>query len=390
MTGSLSFAERAELTPEAQAIVVLVEHSGNPITAQIIESQVIPDPGQVPIAFELPYTTEEIDPEALYTVSAAIVDGTRLWASDDGTRVITYGNPTEVDLELVLQSDLLKGQVTGEISGTDVTLAGTGFAAAVVFDETSQVAVGTTVVPAPTGVPIAFSVPFDPAEIDAAAEYVVVAAIVEGDSRWANRDGVPVITNDNPLTDVIVPVTAVTPPDESWGPFGLGALGWLIVLAIIGAIIAAVIWYWRSRQAPPPDDRAVPRPISRLQRRLPNRRPSRPPGEPPTASRVDNRLCWRFAARMEAQRFTGRIRYWNPDKASGLAVVDIPPEHVAPIGGLKQVRVHGTIGTADFTSNVMPAGGGRLALSVSKAMMTSAGVGVGDVAEFAITRVGGD
>jgi len=38
----------------------------------------------------------------------------------------------------------------------------------------------------------------------------------------------------------------------------------------------------------------------------------------------------------------------------------------------------------------MPAGGGRLALSVSKAMMTSAGVGVGDVAAFTITRVGGD
>ena len=187
MTGSLSFAERAELTPAAQAVVVLVEHSGNPITAQIIESQLITDPGQVPIAFELHYTTEEIDPEALYTVSAAIVDGTRLWASDDGTRVITYGNPTKVELELVLQSDLLKGQVTGEISGTDVTLAGTGFAAAVVFDETSQVAVGTTVVPAPTGVPIAFSVPFDPAEIDAAAEYVVVA----GDRRRRQPLGEP-------------------------------------------------------------------------------------------------------------------------------------------------------------------------------------------------------
>jgi len=91
---------------------------------------------------------------------------------------------------------------------------------------------------------------------------------------------------------------------------------------------------------------------------------------------------------VETQRFSGRIRFWNPDKASGLAVVDIPPEHVEPIGGLKQVRVHGTIGTADFTSNVMPAGGGQLALSVSKAMMQSAGVGVGDEAEFTITRVG--
>jgi hypothetical protein len=38
----------------------------------------------------------------------------------------------------------------------------------------------------------------------------------------------------------------------------------------------------------------------------------------------------------------------------------------------------------------MPAGGGRLALSVSKAMMQAAGVGVGDAVEIAITRVGKD
>ena len=38
---------------------------------------------------------------------------------------------------------------------------------------------------------------------------------------------------------------------------------------------------------------------------------------------------------METQRFSGRIRFWNPDKASGLAVVDIPPEHVEPIGGFR-------------------------------------------------------
>ena len=93
---------------------------------------------------------------------------------------------------------------------------------------------------------------------------------------------------------------------------------------------------------------------------------------------------------MERQQFSGTIRYWNPDKGSGLAVVDIPAERVRTLGGLKQQRVHGTIGTADFTSSVMPAGGGRLALSVSKAMMQSAGVAVGDTAEFAILRVGGD
>jgi Domain of unknown function (DUF1905) len=87
-------------------------------------------------------------------------------------------------------------------------------------------------------------------------------------------------------------------------------------------------------------------------------------------------------------RFTGRIRYWNPEKASGLAVVDVPAEHVEAIGGLKQQRVAGTIGAADFESSVMPAGGGRLALSVSKAMMKAARVDVGGDARFEITRVG--
>jgi uncharacterized protein DUF1905 len=94
--------------------------------------------------------------------------------------------------------------------------------------------------------------------------------------------------------------------------------------------------------------------------------------------------------RVGAIRFAGRIRHWNPEKASGLAVVDVPGEHVPAIGGLKQQRVHGRIGGVEFTSNVMPAGGGRLALSVSKAMMVAAKVAIGDDAELEITRVGRD
>jgi hypothetical protein len=93
---------------------------------------------------------------------------------------------------------------------------------------------------------------------------------------------------------------------------------------------------------------------------------------------------------VEPIRFAGEIRYWNPERASGLAVVDVPAQHVEALGGLKQQRVRGTIAAADFASSVMPAGGGRLALSVSRAMMTAAGVAVGDVAEFEITGVGRD
>ena len=93
---------------------------------------------------------------------------------------------------------------------------------------------------------------------------------------------------------------------------------------------------------------------------------------------------------MEPIRFSGRIRHWNVEKGSGLAVVDIPAEHVQALGGLRQQRVRGRIGKTDFASSVMPAGGGRLALSVSKAMMGSAGVAVGDTAELEISGVGLD
>jgi hypothetical protein len=93
---------------------------------------------------------------------------------------------------------------------------------------------------------------------------------------------------------------------------------------------------------------------------------------------------------MEPIRFAGEIRYWKPERASGLAVVDVPSEHVEALGGLKQQRVRGTIADADFASNVMPAGGGRLALSVSRAMMKAAGAAVGDVVELGITAVGRD
>ena len=93
---------------------------------------------------------------------------------------------------------------------------------------------------------------------------------------------------------------------------------------------------------------------------------------------------------MDAITFRTTIRHWNPEKASGLAVADIPAEHVATIGGLKQQRVHGSIGDASFTSNVMPAGGGRLALSISKAMMKASGAEIGDSVEVTISRVGKD
>jgi len=85
-----------------------------------------------------------------------------------------------------------------------------------------------------------------------------------------------------------------------------------------------------------------------------------------------------------SMKFHATIRYWRPESESGLAVADIPIEHIKPLGGLKQQRVEGKINGVGYQSNVMPAGSGRLALSVSKKMMAAARVEVGDDAEIEI------
>jgi len=80
------------------------------------------------------------------------------------------------------------------------------------------------------------------------------------------------------------------------------------------------------------------------------------------------------------------IRRWKPGATGGLAVADLPAEVATALGGLKQTRVRGTLSGAEFSSNVMPAGGGILCLSVSKAMMSASGVGVGDEVQIEIAR----
>lgn len=87
---------------------------------------------------------------------------------------------------------------------------------------------------------------------------------------------------------------------------------------------------------------------------------------------------------MASNRFTTEIRRWKPGATGGLAVVDLPEDVTRTLGGLKQLRVRGTINGHDFTSNTMPAGGGVLAMSVSKKIMKLAGVEVGDTVDVQV------
>ena len=88
----------------------------------------------------------------------------------------------------------------------------------------------------------------------------------------------------------------------------------------------------------------------------------------------------------ERRRFRGTVRYFRPEKAAGLAVIDIPADVAATLGGLRQMRVVGALNDTEFTSNTMPAGGGVLALSVSKKLLDAAELTVGDEATVEIER----
>jgi hypothetical protein len=75
--------------------------------------------------------------------------------------------------------------------------------------------------------------------------------------------------------------------------------------------------------------------------------------------------------------FIGRIRRWDESKPGGLAVVDIPPSLVAPLGGRHQMRLAGTLDGTAFTGSTMLVAGGGFCIGVSRAAMTAAGVAVG-------------
>jgi hypothetical protein len=89
----------------------------------------------------------------------------------------------------------------------------------------------------------------------------------------------------------------------------------------------------------------------------------------------------------DRQPFRAPVRYFRPEKASGLTVADVPPDVTASLGGLKQIRVRAIVNGKEFTSNTMPAGGGVLALSLSRQILKDCGLAVGDEAEFEIERL---
>ena len=102
VSGTVTYLQRIALPPNAVVEVKLVDVSRQDVPATVLGEQIITNPGQVPIPFEIAYDPASIDPRFTYAVQARIMaDGQLLFISDTVTPVITRGAPTS-DVEIVV------------------------------------------------------------------------------------------------------------------------------------------------------------------------------------------------------------------------------------------------------------------------------------------------
>ena len=121
VSGTVSYRERLALTPDSGVVVELRDVSYADAPSQLIASQTISNPGQVPINFRIEYNRGDIDPRNTYSVGARITwpDGRLAFINDTAYEVITRGNPSRVDMLLVMVQPPSDARWVGQEDGAD-------------------------------------------------------------------------------------------------------------------------------------------------------------------------------------------------------------------------------------------------------------------------------
>jgi putative lipoprotein len=97
ITGSATYRERVALAPAAVFEARLESVSRADAPAKVIARVRNRNPGQVPIAFTIPYDPRRIDPRGSYVVHASIYENGRIrFTSRQGSPVVTRGNGKRV------------------------------------------------------------------------------------------------------------------------------------------------------------------------------------------------------------------------------------------------------------------------------------------------------
>ncbi len=134
VTGTLTYREPHTLSGDAFAVVALVRGSARATETSIVASEIDRGITTIPVSFSLDLGGAPIDPSATYTIQASIVDGENAWVTAHGIPVLTKGNPSNVAITLSYRPDLLKGAVTGQITGVGVAPSATAYSMAVLVD----------------------------------------------------------------------------------------------------------------------------------------------------------------------------------------------------------------------------------------------------------------
>ncbi len=218
--GTLTYREPHRLSATAQAIVVLVDASAGADLGSVVASTTF-TPSGPPAPFKLTYALKDVNDKDTYRLFAGIADGDLAWVTPVGVTVqVPRASLTGIELPLSYRPDLLKGAVTGLITGDGLNPpagAGTVGTVSIIRADTGDT-VGFQFLTDFSGVPIPFSAPYDPRSLTPGADYELFAWIYDGTSEWANQAGVPVITNANPTSNVNVLVTRKTTPPPSPTP----------------------------------------------------------------------------------------------------------------------------------------------------------------------------
>ena len=137
VTGTVTYRERIALSPEAALIVSLEDVSLQDAPSVTIAERVIENAGQVPIYFEIPYAAERIEDWRTYAVQAVIEErGELAFINDTAYDVITYGQPTHVDMVLVMvdgSPSPPSASSSAWVQGVEVNRDGAGYSLEVSF-----------------------------------------------------------------------------------------------------------------------------------------------------------------------------------------------------------------------------------------------------------------
>jgi uncharacterized lipoprotein YbaY len=102
LKGTVTYSQRIALTPDVVVEIELVDVSHRDVPPEVVASQTLTAPGQVPIAFEIAYDPDRIDERDTYAVQARILVAGRVeWKNTTSHPVLTHGAPDSVEIAVV-------------------------------------------------------------------------------------------------------------------------------------------------------------------------------------------------------------------------------------------------------------------------------------------------